>query len=70
MFITLILYNIHTTKEVTIMNLNTLAIDITKKEGKKISLPIGQIKELMKIIFHTLSKMDETEVKKILARYK
>ena len=56
-------------KGVIDMNLNKLAVEITKKEGKKISVSVSQIKEVMKIMFTKLAKMKEVEVKKILARY-
>ena len=50
-------------------NLNDLAVKVTKIEGEKISLPISQVKEVMKILFNQLSKMKLVEVEKILKRY-
>lgn len=52
------------------MNLNDLAIKITKKEGKKISLPIGQVKEVMKITFQELAKMSVAEATTLINRYR
>jgi hypothetical protein len=51
------------------MNLNDLAVKITKEEGKKISLPIGQVKEVMKITFKNLAKMTLAEVADLLKKY-
>lgn len=33
-----------------IKNLNELAVEVTKREGKKVELSISQIKEVLKII--------------------
>ena len=52
------------------MNLNNLAKQITLQEGGKINLPIGQVKEVMRILLTELALMNEAEVNKVLARYK
>jgi hypothetical protein len=52
------------------MNLNDLAIKITLKEGKKISLPIGQVKEVMKITFQELAKMNVVDIANLLKKYR
>ena len=52
------------------MNLNELAKKITLKEGKKVSLSIAQVKEVMKITLTELASMRQEEAEKIIARYK
>ena len=52
------------------MNLNDLAVKITKAEGLKKSINIGQSKELMKLIFIELGKMSLSDVAVILNKYK
>ena len=52
------------------INLNKFAKKITDKEGKKESLSIAQVKEVMRLIFKKLAKMDALDVLRILARYK
>ena len=52
------------------MNLNNLAKKITLKEGKKKSLSIAQVKEVMKILLTELATMDSNEVQNILNRYR
>ncbi len=51
------------------INLNKLAKKITLQEGGKKSLSIAQTKEVMKLIFIELAKMDIIEVLKILKKY-
>jgi hypothetical protein len=51
------------------INLNDFAKEITLKEGGKISLPIGQVKEVMKLVFEKLAGMDPEDVQKVLKRY-
>ena len=51
------------------MNLNTLAQDITKQEGGKVSLPIGQVKEVMRLTLTALANMPHAEALKVLLRY-
>ncbi len=51
------------------MNLNKLAQTVTLKEGKKQSISIAQVKEVMKILFQELAKEKPSEVLKIIERY-
>lgn len=52
------------------MNLNDLARVITLDEGLKVSLPIGQVKEVMRRLFLRLAAMPPGEVENILKRYR
>jgi len=52
------------------MNLNDLAKEITLQEGKKISLPIGQVKEVMKILLTELAAIEEVEAIAVIRRYR
>lgn len=52
------------------MNLNNFAKDIAHEEGQKVSLNIGQIKEVMRLTFIKLRTYDDQEVIKTLNRYK
>mgnify|MGYP001561965732 CR=1 FL=1 len=52
------------------MNLNDFAREITLKEGKKISLPIGQVKEVIKLTFTKLARYDTAVVETLLKRYR
>jgi hypothetical protein len=55
------------------VNLNKLAKRIAKKEGKKKQVSIAQIKEIMKLLFQELYKIEKKksgEVQKVLNRYK
>ena len=51
-------------------NLNDLARIVTLKEGKKQSISIAQVKEVLKIILKELAKEDLYEVINVLKRYK
>lgn len=51
------------------MNLNDLAKAIAEKEGKKISLSIAQIKEVLKITFIELSYKRPSDVLATIERY-
>jgi len=53
-----------------VINLNNLAIEITKAEGLKKQVSISQVKEIMKIVFKKLNKMTFAEVQSILSKYK
>lgn len=53
-----------------IVNLNDLAIKITKLEGKNESMNNAQTKELMRILFTELSKMNKGQINYILKRYR
>lgn len=52
------------------MNLNTLAKDVTLKEGQKVNLSIAQVKEVIKIVLKALSELTLDEVTQLLARVK
>ena len=52
------------------MNLNKLARKITLKEGGKVNLPIGQVKEVMKLLFIELAKLKPGEAQRTINRYK
>jgi len=52
------------------MNLNELARRVTEAEGKKVELPIGQIKEVMRIVFQELAAMTSDQVETILKRFR
>ena len=51
------------------VDLNKLAKEITLKEGKKLSISIAQVKEVLRITLTRLSKMTTDEVIKILRKY-
>lgn len=51
-------------------NLNDFAVEISKKEGKHVNLPIGQIKEVLKITLQLLKDMKVEEVGEILKKVK
>jgi len=44
------------------INLNEFDREITLQEGKKISLPIGQVKEVRKLIFKKLASYDDATI--------
>lgn len=52
------------------VNLNDFAKLITAQEGLKESISIAQIKELNKIVFTELAKLDPKQVEDILNRYR
>ena len=52
------------------VNLNDWAIEITKKEGKKINLSIAQVKEVLKIVLNDMKKMEFGEITTLLSRIK
>ena len=52
------------------VNLNKMATRITLKEGKKKSISIGQVKEVMKLTFQELAKIECFEVLKIVRKYR
>lgn len=52
------------------MNLNSLAREVTLKEGLKKSISIAQVKEVMKLLFEELSRMDVITLAKILKKYR
>jgi hypothetical protein len=50
------------------MNLNDFAVVVTKKEGKKKSISIAQVKEVIRIVLTELAKNPD-EAMKIIRRY-
>lgn len=52
------------------VNLNDLAKSVTLKEGKKLSLSIAQVKEVLKIILELLAKMTYGEVSELFKKTK
>ena len=52
------------------LNLNKLATKITVQEGKKKSISIAQVKEVMALVCRELSKMSVEEVAQVLRKYK
>ena len=53
----------------TRINLNKLAREVTLREGKKVSVNIGQTKEIIKLTLEELSKESPSDVLKLLERY-
>ena len=51
-------------------NLNSLARTITLKEGLKKSVNIGQVKEIMRLLFKELRKYPFEEVARIITKQK
>ena len=51
-------------------NLNEFARRVAYDEGLKVELPIGQIKEVMRIVFKKLAEMPPAEVEIILNRFR
>ena len=56
-----------TGKEVIYVNLNDLAIKITKREGKKVEVNIAQVKEVLACLGFVLSTLSTTEALALLA---
>ena len=52
------------------INLNVLAQKIAQSEGKKVSLPIGQIKEVMRIMGRELANLDVMDLADTLKKYR
>jgi hypothetical protein len=57
-------------KKETDMNLNDLAKKVTLKEGKKESLSIAQVKEVMSILLGELAAVPEAEAIKTIRAYR
>jgi hypothetical protein len=53
-----------------VINLNTLARDITLKEGMKESMSIAQVKEVLKITMQELGKYKASEIMLAVEKYK
>ena len=52
------------------INLNDVARTITAQEGKKVSLPIGQVKEVLRLTLRWLASLPVEEVDTLLRRYR
>jgi hypothetical protein len=52
------------------INQNTIAKTITLAEGKKHTLNIGDVKEVIKLTLIELAKFEDEEVLKLLKKYK
>jgi len=52
------------------INLNDLAVKITKREGGAMSLSIGQVKEVMRLTLEELASRDIDEVILLMKRYR
>jgi len=51
------------------INLNTLARDVTLRECGKEEVSIAQVKEVMKLVFESLAKEKPSDVMKVIERY-
>ena len=51
------------------MDMNKFAKDITKKEGLKKSISIAQVKEVIKLVLTTLSRLHPHELGVVLRKY-
>jgi len=52
------------------MNLNSLAKEIALIEGKRKSISIAQVKEVLRIVLIKLADEEPKEVAKVLKRYR
>jgi len=52
------------------MNMNDWAVEITKREGKKISVSVAQVKEILRIILRDLKNMPLKDIVSLLSRIK
>ena len=52
------------------VDLNRLAVLIALEEGKRVQLPIGQVKEVMRILFRHMATMPADEVAALLKRFR
>jgi len=52
------------------LNLNEIATAITLQEGKKVSLPIGQVKEVLRLTLRWLASLPSEQVETVLHRYR
>jgi predicted DNA-binding antitoxin AbrB/MazE fold protein len=52
------------------LNLNEIATAITLQEGKKVSLPIGQVKEVMRLTLRWMASLSSEQVETVLRRYR
>jgi len=52
------------------MNLNELAKQITLREGKKVSISIAQVKEVLSITLEELGKYSDDEIMRTIKAYR
>ena len=52
------------------MNLNDLAVEVTKLEGKKKSVSIAQVKEVMGIFLRMMAKESDADILKVFHRFR
>lgn len=53
------------------INMNEMAKDITLLEGKKIQLPIGQVKEVLRCFLQYCARnFEPSQIVELLSRYK
>ena len=52
------------------MNLNKMATKVTLLEGKKKSVSIAQVKEVMRLVCRELSKLSVPELADVFKKYK
>lgn len=52
------------------LNENSLAVEICKREGKVVNLPIGQVKEVVNIVFDILAENKMSEVIQTIEKHK
>jgi hypothetical protein len=57
-------------KPKNLIDLNDLAVQITLQEGKKIQLPISQVKEVLKLTFVSMAEWSLWQLADVLKRYK
>ena len=50
------------------MNINAIAKNITLKEGKKVSLPIGQVKEVIRLFIEEMEGYTPDDIIKMMQR--
>ena len=51
------------------VNMNDFARDVTLSEGKKSSVGIGDVKEILSIALTMLAKLNEEDLAELLNRY-
>ncbi len=52
------------------MDLNWFSRKVTLKEGKKKSLPIGQVKEVIRVVMSELANEDDGEILRTVKRFR
>ena len=51
------------------LNLNNLAREITLEEAGEVEVSIAQVKEIMRLVFEKLAKLEPLELFRILKKY-